>query len=480
MRVLGMRRRRALTVFVLIAAGVALVTPVRSAAAETLEDAFVSAYATNPQLEAQRARLRATDELVPQALSGYRPTLFASGEAGRRRVDQNQVPDRSVDFGGDAAERNLSPTRLAAEIEQPVFRGGQTLAGTRQAENAVRAERARLVSIEQQVLRDTAEAFMRVFSDLAEVALNVRSEQRFARQLEAARDRFEVGEVTRTDVFQAEAALAQATAERIQAEGRLDASRAIYRSIVGRSPENLQKPDLPKDMPATLDQAVERSIDGNPDVTARLYDEQSALDNIDRVRGQLLPSVSLVGRVERDEEQFRTRSRTNTYSVLARMTVPLYQGGTEYSQLREARQTAIEQRRLFDDSQRFAVRSTTEAWTALLTAQAAIVAFGKQVEANRVALEGVQREAEVGARTVLDILDAEQALLDSEVNLVRAQRDEIVAAYDLRSAMGLLTARHLDLPVAYYDPLVHYRQVRDAWFGTWSEGDTRSDFQPQQ
>jgi TolC family type I secretion outer membrane protein len=474
-----MRRRLALTVFLLLAASVGLDPPWRPAAAETLDDAFVNAYATNPQLEAQRARLRATDELVPQALSGYRPSLFATGEAGRRRVDQNQIPDRSADFGGDAAERNLSPTRLAAEIEQPVFRGGQTLAGTRQAENTVRAERARLDSIEQQVLRDTAEAYMQVFSDLAEVALNVRSEQRFGRQLEAARDRFEVGEVTRTDVFQAEAALAQATAERIQAEGRLDASRAIYRSVVGRSPENLQKPDLPKDLPATLDQAVGVAVDGNPDVNARLYDEQSALDNVDRVRGQLLPSVSLVGRVERDEEQFRSRSRTNTYSVLARMTVPLYQGGTEYSQLREARQSAIEQRRLFDDTQRVAVRSTTEAWTALLTAQAAIVAFGKQVEANRVALEGVQREAEVGARTVLDILDAEQALLDSEVNLVRAQRNEIIAAYELRGAMGTLTARSLELPVAHYDPIAHYREVRDAWFGTWSEGDTRGDFQPQ-
>ncbi len=443
---------------------------VSPAAGQTLEEALTAAYQDNPELEAQRARLRAVDEQVPQALAGWRPTLRAFGNAGIRQLDSNQ---ETVIGSEDAL---LAPNSVGAEIDQPLFRGGQTVAQTRQAENAVRAERARLASTEQRVLFDAATAFMDVFRDQSELALNIRNEQRLDRQLQATRDRFQVGDVTRTDVFQAEARHARATAERIQAEGRLETSRANYRNVIGRPPGSLERPPLPESLPATLDQAVDHAVEGNPDLSARAFDERSALDNVDRVRGQLLPSVHLTGRVARDYETTRDNARVNSYEALVRMDVPLYQAGSVYSQLREAKQSVAERRRLVDQTQRATVRDATDGWAQLLTARAAIVSRSTQVEANRVALEGVQREAEVGARTVLDILDAEQELLDSQVDLVRAQRDEVVAAYQLKTALGEMTARKLGLPVQYYDPESHYHEVRDGWAGGASSGDISDDF----
>jgi outer membrane protein len=277
-------------------------------------------------------------------------------------------------------------------------------------------------------------------------------------------------------VFQAEARLARATAERIQAEGRLETSRANYRNVIGRAPGTLDRPPLPAPLPATLDEAVANAVEGNPDLSARAFDERSALDNVDRVRGQLLPTVRLTGRVARDYETTRDNARLNSYEALVRMDVPLYQAGTVYSQLREAKQSVTERRRLLDQTQRLTVRDATDGWAQLLTARAAIASRSKQVDANQVALDGVQREADVGARTVLDILDAEQELLDSQVDLVRAQRDEVVAAYQLKTALGEMTARKLGLPVQYYDAKAHYHEVRDEWVGGTSSGDISDDF----
>lgn len=453
---------------ILLIAAICAVSP--PAFSQTLQEALTAAYLDNPELEAQRARLRAVDEQVPQALSGWRPTLRAFGNAGVRQIDSNQ---ETIIGSEDAL---LAPNAVGAEIDQPLFRGGQTVAQTRQAENAVRAERARLTSTEQRVLLDAAAAYMDVFRDQSELALNISNEQRLDRQLQATRDRFQVGEVTRTDVFQAEARLARATAERIQAEGRLETSRANYRNVVGRAPGSLSRPPLPESLPATVEEAIDDAVEENPELSARAFDERSALDNVDRVRGQLLPTVRLTGRVARDYETTRNNARLHDYEALVRMDVPLYQAGNVYSQLREAKQSVAERRRLLDQTQRATVRDATDGWAQLLTARAAIASRAKQVDANQVALEGVQREAEVGSRTVLDILDAEQELLDSQVDLVRAQRDEVVAAYQLKTALGEMTARKLGLPVQYYDPKNHYHEVRDDWFGGTSSGDISDDF----
>lgn len=443
----------------------------RPAAAQTLDEALAEAYQSNPTLNAERARLRATDEQVPQALSGYRPTITSGIQAGGRWVDSNQ---QSVTGEQDDA---LFERRYSASIQQPLYRGGQTVAAVRGAENTIRSERARLDSVEQTVLLDAVTAYSDVYRDQAVLELTISNEQRLGRQLDATRDRFQVGEVTRTDVSQADARLSRAVADRIAAEGDLARSRAVYRNVVGSMPGLLPRPPLPDSPPTSLEAANKAALDWNPDVTAAAFQERSALDAVDQVKGELLPSVSLIGRVSRDMDVSRQDSRLDTAEALINVEVPLYQAGAVYSRLRERKQLVIEQRRRLDQSQNDAVEGATRAWNALETAIAEIRALQKQVQANQLALEGVEKEAEVGARTVLDVLDAQQELLDSQVTLVRSERDEVVAAYQLQSSVGHLTARRLNLAVTPYEPNQHYREVRDAWFGGSSTGGSSEDFQ---
>lgn len=445
----------------------------RPGEAETLTDALTAAYMSNPTLAAQRARLRTADEQVPQALSGWRPTVQTFGDAGFRRIERNG----KATGGSLLTEKNedLFHRRIGGSIDQPIFRGGRTIAATRGAKNTIQAERARLWSVEQSTLLAATSAYVDVYRDQAVLDLTIRNEQRLGRQMEATQDRFRVGEVTKTDVFQAEARLARATADRIEAEGNLVSSRATYRNVVGEMPGNLLAPPLPAPLPLDREASVEAALSGNPDILAAQYNERAAWDNVDEVRGELLPSASLVGTAEREWEATRNGARFDTFEALARVSIPLYQAGAVYSRLRAAKQAAAEQRKLLDQSRRDAEESATQAWNNLETARAAINSFRAEVQANEVALEGVEREAEVGARTVLDILDAEQELLDSRVSLVTSQRDEIVAAFELVSATGDLTAENLRLPVEYYDPEEHYHQVNGKWFGGSSVGDIGSD-----
>jgi outer membrane protein len=439
-----------------------------AAFAQTLNDALAAAYLGNPTLERDRANLRARDESVPQALSGWRPSVNTFGEIGKRSIDDNS---RTAIRGND----DLTPEGAGVSITQPLFRGGRTVAQTRSAENTVRSTRAQLLSSEQRVLFDAAAAFLDVYRDQAVLELRIQNEQRLTRQLEAARDRFQVGEVTRTDVFQAEARLADATAERVAAEGDLDSSRARYRNVVGEMPGNLKRPEVTRDIPADLEETIAVALDRDPDLIAAEYAEKAALDNIDDTRGELLPQINLIGRAERQREAARQGARFNTYEALVRMDMPLYQSGAVYSRLRQDKQTAAAARRDIDRFRRTAIQRATQAWTDFETAQAQIRSFTKSVEANTVALEGVQNEALVGARTVLDVLDAENELLNSQVGLVRARRDEGVAVFELLLATGELTAQRLELPVDYYDPEKHYQEVRGKWFGGSSQGDINQD-----
>ena len=432
--------------------------------AQILEDALTAAYLNNPTLLGQRAKVRATDEQVPQALSNWRPT-----------IDVTSTIDRSDTFGSNrnfgSKNQIRTPRGVALNITQPVFRGLRTLAATRQAENTVKAARARLLATEQDVLLDAATAYMDVVRDQAVLDLNVGNENVLRRQLEAARDRFEVGEVTRTDVSQAEARLAGATAERIRAEGDLVASRAVYRNVVGEAPRTLTAPAPLGGLPADRETALGLARDDHPDVVSALFDERAARDRVKGVGGELLPTFSLNAKVRRDFETVAHKSKFEEESIGAILTMPLYQSGAVYSRLREAKQTVGQERLEVTQARRDVVQGVTQAWEGLQTARARIVSFTAQVRANGIALEGVKREAEVGARTVLDILDAEQELLGANVDLVGAQRDKVVAAFELKAAVGQLTARQLNLPVDFYDPERHYREVRDKWFGGSSTGE---------
>ncbi len=428
------------------------------ARADPLRDAMAQAYRNNPALLAARARLRATDEGVPQALSNWRPTVSISGDAGW------EFRSRTLTGATKTSETTL-PRGGTLSIDQSLYRGGRTLAATRQAENLVRSDRARLLATEQSVMLTTATAYADVVRDQAVVGLNINNERVLKRQLEATRDRFNVGEVTRTDVAQAESRLSRARADRVRAEGDLANSRAAYQNVVGDTPGKLAPSKPPKGLPASEDQSVSQAREGNFAVIEADFIERAARDQVGLVTGELLPEVTLSGDLSRDFEGSNPVSETDSVSITATVSLPLYQSGSVSSRVRAAKQTVGQRRNERNRAVRDAVEEATRGWEALQTARAQIRSFTAEVRATGIALEGVQQEALVGSRTVLDVLDAEQEILDARVSLARAQRDELVAAYQLRSAVGQLTAEALELPVERYDFTGHYRRVRDKWFG---------------
>jgi TolC family type I secretion outer membrane protein len=439
-----------------------------AASGQSIEQALASAYRTNPQLLAERARLRATDEQLAQALSNWRPSVTFSGDVGKGRDwtrTTDTVTNRTVE-----TDRIRTPATAGVTMRQPLYRGGRTVAETSRAENNVQRGRAQLQQIEQQVLLDAATAYSNLLRDGAVLELNVNNEQVLTRQFAAARDRFQVGEVTRTDVSQAESRLARARADRIQAEGNLTSSRANYVRIIGEPPGRLQPARLPGSLPSNQTQLAQMVAE-NPTVAAALFNERAARDTIDVVAGELLPTVNLQGSLQRFEESDARGVERDRATIQIVVAVPLYQQGSVESRVREAKHTAGQRRLEIDDARRRALEDATRAWEALTTSRARIQAIQTQIRAAQVALEGVQQEARVGSRTVLDVLDAEQELLNAKVSLVQSQRDEVVAGYQLASSTGQLTAQKLGLAVDVYDPTDNYKKTRGRWWGTSVEDD---------
>jgi TolC family type I secretion outer membrane protein len=426
-------------------------------AAETLGDALSTAYTTNPNLDAQRASLRATDELVPQALSGWRPTVQVTGQAGYERSDSNRLSGLGV--------QELNPRSVALQASQPLFRGFRTLNGTSQAENTVLAARAQLASTEQSVLLSAVQAYMDVIRDQAVLELNQNNVEVLRRQLEASNDRFRVGEITRTDVAQSEAAVSGAISGRTQSEATLTSSRAAYQRVVGRMPEKLEPPPPLPPLPATEEEARAIALAENPDLAATRLAELAAADSVKVAKGALLPNASLVGSLTQAYDTTLEGDNLNSASVVAQVQVPLYQSGAEYSQIRQAQESHSQRRIEIASAERAVIEGVTNAWEQLRSARAVITSSREQVRANEIALDGVRQEAAVGSRTTLDVLDAEQTLLNSRVTLVRAQREEYVAGFQLLSAIGRLDARNLKLNVPVYDPTENYKDVREEWIG---------------
>jgi outer membrane protein len=297
--------------------------------------------------------------------------------------------------------------------------------------------------------------------------LNRTNEQRLTRELDASRDRFNVGELTRTDVAQAEARLSGARSDRIQAEGDLASARAVYQTVVGEVPTAVTSPPDPASaLPANMDDTVSSALASNPNVLTADFTERASRANIDVVRGALLPSLNLTGSWQHEDDTLSTPDRwRDTLTALIQLNIPIYEGGAIYSQLRAAYETDRQNRQLLDQALRDARELATRSWDAWQTARSRVGSLQSQVQANELALDGVRQEALLGSRTVLDVLNAEQELLNSEVSLVRAQHDAIIAAYQVRSAVGALTAQAMSLPVALYDPNQNYRKVRDKWIG---------------
>ena len=428
-----------------------------SASAETLFEALSSAYVSNPTIQAARASVRTTDEGVPQALSGWRPTVSISGSAG--------VQNSETSTATTSSDQDLVPTTLSADVSQSIYSGGRTVAGTSQAEANVQAARAQLAVTEQQVLLDGITSFLNVLRDQATVQLTKNNETVLQRQLEATKDRFEVGEVTRTDVAQAEARLSGAVADRVNAEGNLAVSRAGYRQVFGVMPATLQAaPPLPN-LPTNVAEAIATAEAEYPSIMVDIQGEIAARHAVAVAKGQLYPSVDLAGRLRRTDETSVEDTDVTSSSLIASVSVPLYQGGAVHSQIRQAKELLNQRRIEVERGRRTVIQEASQAWDRMSTTRSQISARSEEIRANEIALEGVRQEAEVGSRTTLDVLDAEQELLNSRVTLVIAERDEYVAGYTLLAAIGRLTAAHIGLPVEIYDPNLHYQKVRNKWWG---------------
>lgn len=439
-----------------------------AAAAETLQQAMASAYANNPDLNAARASTRVADEEVPAALAGYRPQISAYAQTGVEKVSSHIGL-----VGGGASNPNYyyAPLVTGLQIVQPIYTGGRTENAVNAAESSVKAARETLRLSEQTTLMDAVSAYMDVIATRQLLDLRKSNVEFLKEQVRAANDRLSVGEGTRTDVSQAEAALAAADAAVSLARSNLLAAEATYLRIVGHKAASLS-PAAPagKLLPRTLDMAVATSRKEHPAIRAALANADTAAYNVRIAEGALMPTVSITGSVEQSWTDYNnhpqyTSNRTFDASIMGRITIPIYQGGSEYASVRQAKEL-LGQRKIQVDSAREQVHaSLTSAWGVLEAAKAQIEAAKAGVEASQLALNGVIEEQKVGQRTTLDVLDAQSALISAKVSLVNAQRDVVVASYAIVSATGHLDHARLGLAVAAYDPNQHYQAVRDKWFG---------------
>lgn len=445
---------------------VTIPTPGSPGAPRTLAGALATTYLNQPALQASRAQLRATDENVPQALSGWRPTVIMAGSLGYGDGMNRMISSsggQSV-FINSETQRQIATAQ--ATVTQPLYTGGRTQANVNRANNQVFAQRAALIAQEETSLGDTVNAYVGVIEAQELLALNINNEQVLEKQLEATNDRFRVGEITKTDVAQAQAALSQATAQRQTAEGNLQTARATFQRVVGYLPSGDLIEPQPLALPVhTEQQAAAMSAANNPTVIQALFTDAAAKDAVDVAFAQLLPQVNLQGQIFDMQNPSLRSASDNGYEILAQVSVPLYQGGSEYSAVRQARQTEEQDARLVSDARRTAVQTAVQAWETLAAARAAADSTRAAIRANQVALEGTEREAIVGSRTTLDVLNAQQALLNSRTTLVQNLAQVVMASYQVASALGRLTARDLRLNVPLYDDTAYYRAVKNRWFG---------------
>jgi outer membrane protein len=452
-----------------VAAAVLLIafTGLVPALADTMEAALVRAYRNNPQLNAQRAQLRSTDENVPQALSAYRPKVALTASAGYQYSDTLSVKGISSTAIARNDIHGTDPPRSAGvTVTQRLFNGNQTANKTRVAESQVSGAREALRVMEETVLLSAATIYMDFLRDAAIVEVQRNNTLVLEQTLQQTRQRFDVGTVTRTDVAQAEAQLAAGKSQQLTAEANLVTTRANFRRIIGDEPANLA-PGSPVDrfLPKSLPAAVELSLIENPNVTAAMFGIDVNYLQVKINEGALLPTLSLVTSVQEAYEQTLTTQKAFTASAVAQVTAPVYQGGTEYSLIRQSKENLAQQRLNLETVRDQTRANTVTAWGQLEAGKATVTSAQSQVTASEIALTGVRREATVGQRTTLDVLNAQQTLVNARVALVTAQHDRVVASYAMLSAVGRLSPQVLNLPIATYDPSVHYQQVRDNWFG---------------
>ena len=432
--------------------------------AESLSDAMVDAWLLSPELTEQRANVKIQSERAVQAAAQGRPQVEATASASARVLDFEDVGRFS---------RAAYPTSLTLGFTQPLYTGGQIENATEAAEKRISAQEAVLISVEQQVLLAAVTAYMNVLRDIEFVSISVNNVNVLEELFQAAEERFAVGEVTRTDVEQARARLAAGRGLLAAQRGALQASREAYLRAVGHYPEDLAPPPPMPDLPESRQHATELALRNDPLVLAALIERDAAGSDVRSAVGRLLPQLSLQARLER-QDTFEDNLPHNEQGLVGlTLSVPLYSGGANYAAIREA-QAAVEARASDTaEARREAIQAVGVAWSNLEVARANISAGTVEVEAAELAFEGVREEAQVGARTTLDVLDLEQELLEARGDLVAARRDEYVAAFELLAAMGLLTVEHLGLDVESDRVAAsYYARVKDRNFGYDESDDT--------
>jgi outer membrane protein len=436
------------------------------ARAETLSDVLVRAYQTNPQLNAERARQRGTDETIPQALAGYRPQIAAQLSAGLMGL-RNLLPDTAAGPGGSQSAM-LRPWSAGVTVNQTIFNGLKTANSVRQAESLVRSGREILRGMEQSVLLDAVTAYMGVLANQTLVDAQKLNVGFLKETLDTTRKRLDAGDVTPTDVAQAEARFARGNADLNAAEVNLAVSQATYKLVIGAMPGRLAPAEtVDRLAPRQRDEAVVASAREHPAVLGATYDVDSAQYAVNIAQAAFWPTVSVQGNIQRQVETDTTlgTTRTDSASVIGQATVPIYDGGLAASQVRQAKETLAQMRLVLDRARTQAETAVAAAWVTNEGARIQITAAESEVKAATLALQGVQREAQAGQRTTLDVLNAQSDLMTARVRLIQAQRDRVIASYTLLSALGRLDRDHLSLATPDYDPTVHYHQVRDAWQG---------------
>jgi outer membrane protein len=435
------------------------------ASSQSLIEALSTTYNSNPDLLASRALLRQTDETLAQAVANWRPRVTLSLEWNKLEQDSY----RSATALPTAYMLNGRFTTL--QVVQPLFRGGKTVAETKTAQANIQAQRAALADTEQNVLLAAVTSYADLVQNIAVADARRNNVRVLMQQLDATRERFRVGELTITDVSQAEARLEGARADLVQAETNVRISEAGFQRTIGQKPNRLGEMPLIGGLPVSEDEAISLAMDMGPRAVSAQYRISAANYSVNTAIGDLLPQVNAIGVIQQQFNLQTPGDRFYTYGVRLQATVPIYQNGSEWSRVRQAKELVAQRRNELDSARRTVAENVIRAWRQLDSSRSRVTSFESQVRANEVALNGVRQEALVGSRTTLDVLNAEQELLNAQVNLVIARRDTQVSYYGVLAGIGRLTARSLALPVEYYDEERYYNEVGSRWIGWGTAGE---------
>lgn len=427
-----------------------------NANAATIFEAMGSAYTNNPTLQAQRAYLRAVDENVAIAKSGFRPTLALEGSYSDSHIHNEKQP-----VTPDGYDESVS-----AVVSQPIFNGFSTWNTVKAADNTVKAEQSNLYNVEQQILLEASTAYLNVVRDESIVELQVNNEKLLKKRMEETKERFNVGEVTRTDVAQAEARYSQARSDRIAAEGNLAASKAIYVQVIGQEPDKLEEPvGIAEMFPKSMEEAISYARENNYGLKAAKSNLNASIYTVSANKGALLPQVNFEASAVRGQTRdLETQDpETNSFTWGVNMTVPLYDAGENRARIRQSKYQKWQAQEAVLEAEREMMSSVSSNWEYMVSNQAKIASVKDQIKAYAIALDGVQQEEALGNRTVLDVLDAYQYLLNSNVEEVEARRDYYVSGMQLLLSMGKLTAKDLNLSVNLYDAEKYSEETRGKW-----------------